>query len=120
MTALNTLVIVDRAVPIPLLAAREAIDQAQAKAQKDKASAQKLLETARGQLIRAMALGYAGKDPEYKALNDQIASLEKQLKGNEDVTATLARLKEKFAAFFKRHSEQKQSEQPRQTAQQQR
>lgn len=120
LTALNTLVIVDRVVPIPLLAAREAIDQAQAQAQKDRAAAQKLLETARGELLRAMALGYAGKDPEYKALNDQIASVEKQLKRNQDITAILAGLKQKFAAFFKRQSEQKQTQPPRQTAQQQR
>jgi hypothetical protein len=107
LTALNTLVVVDRVTPLPLLLARDAINQAQAKSQQDKKTAQALLETAKSQAERARELGYAGKDQEYTALNNQISALEKQLKGNGDVTAAFSKLKDKLSAFLKRQSEQK-------------
>jgi hypothetical protein len=107
LTALNTLVVVDRATPLPLVLSREAINQAQSKSQQDKKAAQTLLETARKELQRARELGYAGKDQEYADLNNQISSLEKQIKGNEDATAAFSKLKEKLSAFLKRQSEQK-------------
>jgi hypothetical protein len=58
-------------------------------------------------VTRAKELGYAAKDEEYEALHDEISSLEKQVKGNEDVTATFSGLKEKLSAFLKRQSERK-------------
>jgi hypothetical protein len=107
LTALNTLVVVDRVTPLPLLLARDAITQAQAKSQQDKKAAQGLLETAKFQVERARELGYAGKDQEYAALNDQISTLEKQLKGNGDLTAAFSKLKDKMAAFLRHQSEEK-------------
>lgn len=107
LTALNTLVVIDRVTPLPLLLAREAINQAQAKSQQDKNAAQVLLETAKEELERARQLGYTGKDREYVALNNQISSLEKQLKENKDATAAFSRLKEKLSSFLKQQSEQK-------------
>ena len=109
LTALNTLVAVDRVTPIPILVAREAVSQAQSEGQKDKAHAQRLLEVARNELLRSRELGYAGRDPEYAALNDQISNLEKQLKGNGgDLSAVYARLKDRLSAFLKRQSEHQQ------------
>ena len=107
LTALNTLVVIDRVTPIPLLLAKNAINEAQAKSHQDKNTAQKLLETAKNEVVRARELGYAGKDQEYTALNEQISNLEKQLKGNEDLTVAFSHLKDKLSAFLKRQSEQK-------------
>jgi hypothetical protein len=107
LTALDTLVVLDRVTPVPLLLAREAITQAQTKSQQDKNGAQVLLELAKKEVARARELGYTGKDQEYEALNRQISGLEKQLKGPEDATVAFSKLKEKLSAFLKRQSEQK-------------
>jgi uncharacterized FlaG/YvyC family protein len=109
LTALNTLAVIDRATPLPLILAREAVDTAQAQSQKDKASAQTLLETAKKEVERSKELGYAGKDQEYAALNTDINNLEKQLKGNGDVGAVFAKLKDRLGAFLKRQSSEQKS-----------
>src|ERR1700722_19876049 len=106
LTALNTLMAVDRVTPLPLVLAREAIEQAKAKSQTDKAMAQTLVETAKKETERAKELGYAGRDPEYVALNTDISNLERQLKGNEDATSVFARLEDRLSAFLKRQSQQ--------------
>jgi hypothetical protein len=105
LTALNTLVVIERTSPLPLLAAKDAIGEAQALHDRDRDSALKLLAVARNELDRAKELGYAGNDPEYAALNKAISDLEAQLKGHEDATSAFSRLKEKVAAFFKRQAE---------------
>lgn len=107
LTALDTLVVVDHVTPVPLLLARESITQAQTKSQQDKNGAQVLLEVAKKEVARARELGYAAKDQEYEALNRQISTLEKQLKGPEDATVAFSKLKEKLSAFLKRQSDQK-------------
>jgi hypothetical protein len=106
LTALDTLMAVDRVTPLPLVLAREAIEQAKAKSQSDKAMAQALVETAKKETERAKELGYAGRDPEYTALNSDISNLEKQLKGNEDATSVFAKLEDRLSAFLKRQSQQ--------------
>jgi hypothetical protein len=78
----------------------------------DRASARRLLEVARGELVRAMALGYAGKDPEYKAIADDISNLEKQLKDTTDTGSVFSRLKQRLASFIKRQSETDRSVRP--------
>jgi hypothetical protein len=105
LEALNTLVAIDKVTPLPLVLARSAINAAQEQSQKDKNSAQTLLEVAKNQLERARELGYTGKDAEYKALNTDITNLEKQLKGNGDVSSVFTKLKERLAAFMKRQSD---------------
>jgi hypothetical protein len=107
LAALDTLAVVDHVTPLPLLLAREAINQAQAKSQQDRNTAQTLLETAKKQVARARQLGYTAKAEDYEALNSEISSLEKQLKGNEDATVAFSKLKDKLSAFLKRQSEQK-------------
>jgi hypothetical protein len=104
-TALNTLVVIDRVAPLPLVLARTAIEQAEALREKDRDGALKLLATARHELERAKALGYAGNDPEYDGLNKAISDLEAQVKGKGDTSGAFARLKERLAGFFKRQSE---------------
>lgn len=111
MVALSTLVAIDRVTPLPLLLAREAINEAEAQRNTEKDSARELLDTARYELDRAMALGYATQDPEYKALKDEISNLQKQLKTNEDTSSLFSRVKERLSAYLKRQSTGKQSRQ---------
>ena len=109
LTALNTLVVVDQVTPIPLVLARAAIDAAKEQEQKDKDKAQVLLQTARKQLERSKELGYAGRDPEYAALDSDISNLEKQLKGNGDASSVFAKLENRVSAFLgKQQSERVQ------------
>jgi hypothetical protein len=107
LTALGALVLVDRITSIPLLLAREHIEQAQAAAATDKSQAQQLLEKAKKELGRSRSLGYAGYDPEYLTLRDEISKLAKQLKSGEEIGSALSNLKERFATFLKRQSEPK-------------
>ena len=109
LAALNTLVAVDQVTPIPLLVAQEAIHQAENPTQKNRNAAQEALETAQLELNRAMALGYAGQDPEYAALTDDISNLKKQLKESEDTTSGFSKLKARLSAFLKRQSDQSAS-----------
>jgi hypothetical protein len=117
-TALATLVAVDTVTPIPLVVAREAVNQAQAKGKADKNTSQALLQLAKDQLQRARELGYAGKDQEYTNLNNEISNVEKQLNSGGDTNSTYAKLKERLSAFLNRQSrEQKDPSQPQKTAQ---
>lgn len=105
-TALDTLVAVDNVTPIPMVVAREAVNQAQAQEKKDKNAAQNLLKVAKNELDRARELGYAGKDQEYASLNNEISNLQKQLASNGDTNSIYATLKEKIDAFLNRQSKQ--------------
>jgi hypothetical protein len=103
LTALNTLVVMDRISPIPLLLARENISKAQKETARAKARV--LLEEARAQIQRSRDLGYAGKDPIYVALSEQIDDLEKRMKGGGELGEFFNRLKERISNFVKEHSE---------------
>ena len=105
MMALNTLTIVDRSDPLPLLLAAKDVGDAQAVRDKNKVLAMNLLEDSKRQLERAKELGYAGNDPEYSALNKSIADLEKQLKGNGETMQAFSNLKDRIEAFFNRQSQ---------------
>jgi YfdX protein len=102
LTALNTLVIVDRIIPLPLVAAQEAVDAAQSIKDKDKDAASMLLDMAKLELQKGRELGYyTASDPQFTALNQAISDLQTQLKGGRDTTSVFSALKEKLAAFFK-------------------
>ena len=117
-TALSTLVAVDKVTPIPLVVAREAINEAQTEGKQDKDKGETLLQVAKTELQRARELGYAGKDQEYTALNNEISNLEKQLSSNGDTNSLYARLKERLSSFLHRQSQQQNgSSQPQRTAQ---
>jgi hypothetical protein len=106
LTALNTLLVVDRVTPLPLVIAREAINSAKAQSQNDKPVAQTLVQTAKNEVERAKELGYAPQAPEYEDLRADISNLEKQLKGNSDAGSMFAKLEDKLSAFMKRQSQQ--------------
>jgi hypothetical protein len=107
LVALNTLAVIDQVIPLPLLLAREAINQAQAAKDKDKDAAHRVLEFADDQVVRLMELGYTPDNAEYSALRDEISNLRKQLKGKEDTTPLFSRIKEKVASLTRRQSERK-------------
>jgi YfdX protein len=107
MTALGTLVAIDNAIPIPLLIARASTNEAQTKSETDKNAAQELLVTAKNQLERSRLLGYAGRDPAYTELKDEMSKLQKQLKGGEDTTSVFAKLKEKVSGLLNRQAARK-------------
>ena len=101
LTALQTLVLADNINPIPLLLAREKVSKAQN--EQDQAKALAILEEARQQIQRSRDLGYAGRDPGYLALNDQIDDLEKRIKGGGALNGLYSRLKERLSSFLKEH-----------------
>ena len=104
LTALNTLTVIEKITPIPVVLARAAITAAEDQKQKDKSMAQTLLATARNQLQRAQDLGYVTGAPEYTALNTNIAQLEKELKGNGDTSSLFSKLKDELSSLFNRQS----------------
>jgi hypothetical protein len=106
LTALNTLAIIEKITPIPVVLARSAIAAAQEQSQKDKSAAQTLLATATNQLQRCQELGYAADAPEYAALNANLAQLEKELKGNGDTGSLFSKLKDEMSSLFNRQSDQ--------------
>ena len=106
LAALNTLAVIEKVTPIPVVLARAAIDAAQQQSQKDKSAAETLLATAKNQLQRCQDLGYAADTADYGALNTNIAKLEKQLKGKGDTDELFAKLKDKLSSFFNRQSAQ--------------
>ena len=103
----GAVIMMDRIISIPLLLAREHINQAQKAAATDNSKAQQVLEKAKKELGRSRSLGYAGYDPEYLTLRDEISKLAKQLESGEETGLGFRRLKEKFAALLKRQSEPK-------------
>ena len=120
LVALNTLVAIDQVIPLPLLLVRAAVTAAQASAQSDKEGAQGLLEIANHELQRAVELGYTAEDADYKGLRDEINSLRKQLKGDEDTGSVFTRVKEKLASLTRRQSDRRmrsdQQQQPKKAA----
>ncbi len=109
MMALGTLLDIDQVTPLPLLVAREAINQAEAQSDKHKEIALALLDTARYELERAMALGYSAQEPEYKTMRDEISNIQKQLKKNEDTSSFFSKVQDRLSAFMARLSKGKQS-----------
>jgi hypothetical protein len=109
--ALSTLAVIDQVTPLPLATAQTAITQAQEKRDQDKEGAKRLLAVAKQELSRAKELGYAGKDPEYAALDKAIGDIERQLDGNQDTGSAFARLKEKVTSFFRRLTEDEKTTQ---------
>jgi hypothetical protein len=107
LTALNTLEIDDRAIPLPLILAQAAVEQANAQRQ-NKNVALTLLQTAKNQLDRSKHLGYMSDDAEYKALDNDISSLEKAVKGPSNTSSLFSHLKDRIEAFIQRQKAQKQ------------
>ena len=107
LTALNTLVIVDHVIPVPLILAQAAIDAADSQRQ-NKDIALTLLKTARNEANRSRLLGYLSSDSEYKGLDDEISSLESAINGKGDTSSMFSHLRDRISAFLKRQKEHEQ------------
>jgi hypothetical protein len=103
LTALNTLVVVEQVVPLPIILARTAITQAEQKSKTDKNAAQTLLEVARKELNRGKALGYNTGADEYASLDKEISNLQKQVRAGSDTGSLFARLRAELTDFLHRH-----------------
>jgi hypothetical protein len=104
-TALSTLVLVDHVFPEPTIKAQAAVQVAESLKTKDKAESLRLVDSAKQELARAEALGYAGKDdPEFSALQASVENVDKQLRTDHGLVS-FDDLKSKLANFFKHQSQ---------------
>ena len=98
--ALATFVEVDMITPIPLLQAIHLVEVAQSVAKKDKKKALDMLEAAKLALKRAEALGYTSdSDITYKALEEMIQKVEKEVKGKNEAEKLFEELLNKLKEF---------------------
>ncbi len=101
--ALNTLVMTEQHIPIPVLRAEEYIKAAASIMEdKEKADTQEvklLLDNAGYQLKLAQALGYGKRDKEYKELADAIAVLKKAVENKQETKGLFDSLKQKINTF---------------------
>jgi len=106
LRALNTLVIQETDIPLPVLRAEEFIKLgavAMAGDEKDKKEVALLyLDNADYQLQLAEAMGYGKKDKEYKELFEAIKDLKKQINDNKDSKTKFDNLSNKIKAFKER------------------
>ncbi len=104
-TALNTLVVVDHVFPESLIKAQAEVATAESLRATKRDESLRLVDDAKQQLVRAEALGYAGKgDPEYSALQASVDNVDKQLRESHGLVS-FDDLKSKLGNFFKRQTE---------------
>ncbi len=114
---LNTLVIEENILPLPVLKAQELVDATlllDMDKEADRALAINYLSNAKYQLKMAEALGYGKQTKDYRALYETIKTLEKSIKKKEakkEITSSLEQLKKDLRNFrqkyFGRKSEEK-------------
>jgi cellobiose-specific phosphotransferase system component IIA len=98
---LNTLVGTRIVVPASLLAAQELTVMASKLDKEKKEEATRLLDQAKQELEKARLLGYVSKHTqEYKALNESIDKIEKEIKGENRVEKLYDELKKSFTALL--------------------
>ncbi|WP_010298477.1 YfdX family protein [Candidatus Odyssella thessalonicensis] len=109
LRALNTLIIIDQIIPLPLINADVMLHQAEREQEKDKSTALNLIANARHELERAKELGYINKikDSQYESLDRAVHDLEKRLKRNKSITAVMKKLIGKLRVFLKDYYEEK-------------
>lgn len=104
VTALNTIVIKDVIIPLPLLTAQELTLEASKLGKKDKEKALKLLNAAEDELQKALLLGYTKKHTkEYKSLKSQIESIKDAIDGGSSVKKLYEHIKHSFESLLNLH-----------------
>lgn len=101
-TALNSLVIKERRIPLPILRAQAMIDQAKSDDALDedkKKEVLQLLENAEYQLILAEELGYGERDEKYGELSEAISELKQSVEDDGQSQGLFKSLKEKLSKF---------------------
>jgi hypothetical protein len=109
LSALNTLVIRDQILPLPLINAEIMIKAAEKEYEKDKGMALKLIASVRHEIERLKELGYRtkSKGDQYNSLEKAIQEFEKQLKTDKNVTSPFGFLSAKLKALLKGEYEEK-------------
>ena len=92
-TFLNTLVVVNQTIPIPIINAKVMLKVAEQKYKKDKDTALNFINKAQNELERSKELGYTRNAEEYKDIDKSIKDLKKQIKGNENSASTFSTIK---------------------------
>ena len=101
-TAMNSLVSFRVIIPTPLLVAQDLIAEAAKLDKSKKEEATKLLDAAKEELKRAELLGYTSKHAaDYKALNESIEKIQKEIKGENKVKKLYEKLKNEFITSLK-------------------
>ncbi|PCP91351.1 hypothetical protein, partial [Enterobacter hormaechei] len=90
--ALSTVVIIDRAIALPLIRAAQAIEAAHGLSGKQKAEAVRQGAVTRSQLEQAQALGYIDAD-KTAGLAGQITAVETLLQRNQNAATAFAKLR---------------------------
>ncbi|RLD59513.1 MAG: hypothetical protein DRJ01_11205 [Bacteroidetes bacterium] len=101
-TALNTLVISEKRIPLPILRAESLLEKAKKQDAKDEVKKKEvltLLENAEYQLTLAEELGYGNRDKKYKELNDAINGIRKSVKADSDSQGLFDDIIEKLSTF---------------------
>ena len=105
----NTFIIEKAVIPLPLLAAQDMIAKASLLDKNKKDEATKLLDESKHELEKAEVLGYTNSSTlEYKALNDAIDAVTKEIKGKNEVVKLYDHLKDtkKFETEVKKDESQ--------------
>ncbi len=98
--ALGTFAQSEVVIPVPILKAQALIEEASKVAKKEKKTALVHLDAARAQLKVAEALGYVSRsDTTYKALDDAIEKIEKEVKGKNEAEKLFDALIDKLKEF---------------------
>jgi len=101
-TAMNSLVSFKVIIPTPILVAQDLIAEASKLDKSKKEDATKLLDAAKEELKRAELLGYTSKHAaDYKALNESIEKIQKEIKGENEVVKLYEKLKNEFITSLK-------------------
>ncbi len=98
---LNTIVTNIAVVPIPLLSAQDLVEKASKLDKNKKDEVLKLLAAAKDELQKAVYLGYTKRhSKEYKSLSDEIAGIEKEVKGENKVEKLYEHIKNSFKSLI--------------------
>lgn len=106
-TALNTLVIKERVLPIPVIRAMAAITTSRNFIERTPSDASRLVDEGKFELRRALELGYLDKDENYSAIMDEIATLESEVQKQKPNVAYFDSLKERLKVYLKNGSRPK-------------
>jgi len=104
VTALNSVVIKNVIIPIPLLTAQDMLLEASKLGKKDKTKALKLLNSAQDELQKSVLLGYTKKHTKvYKSLENEIKSIKHAVGGGNSVERMYEHIKHSFESLLKLH-----------------
>ena len=104
VTALNSVVVEEVIIPIPLLTAQDLVAEASKLGKKDKTKALKLLNSAQDELQKALLLGYTKKHSKaYRSLNNEIQSIKHAIKGGNSVVKMYEHIKHSFESLLNLH-----------------